>query len=726
MTPPTAIPAKPQLRKAWVKKKSFNQTCACALCALELDMPGNSDYGDPERRPEMLNEELSLQTQVNSRLEEENVRLRGLVDLGCLLNVSESRAHSLQLIAEKVRHLLDTDVVCVALVRESSGTLDVEGWSDARGKDLRSVCLPMASGLGARILETTQGVLLEECSMQDTEDGTIERVVAETGPVTVMGAPIRMGLECVGVIYAFGPVASRFSKSQLDWLALVGDLAGTEIGRRRIEDELKESEERFRFMAETTGDVLYRLSYEPLGYDYISPGVRRLTGYGQEEIQSIGFSGLVLRIDTPGQENVSQEMIRSRRLEGKTGEYRADYLIKTKEGGLKWLRDHSFPWLDEHSKVIGSVGILSDVTDYRRAEARIQECTNDLIESEEKYRSLVENVPLVVYRMGAQGEILFANQFFQEVFGYSPVEVLRNPKLWAERVYEDDRKRIEDLRNRCQREGGEFFAEYRVLHRDGQPVYILDHAVPFQGPDGLITSLDGIMFDMTGRLRLQEHLLQAQGIKTISEVSARLAHEIRNPLVSAGGFARLLLAAMSHNDPNRAKAEIIVKEVARLEMILRMILSTIQPLDLQIGTGYLNSMLQSILRSLESDLRSKDVQVEFNLDSANPALALDPLQMERALEAIFKNALNQAREHGTLSISSLQHLKNFMLTIKYPVAHLSNDDIEHFFYPFTSFAACSETTDLPLSKIIINKHGGQTEVKLNENREVTIEIVLPL
>ena len=237
---------------------------------------------------------------------------------------------------------------------------------------------------------------------------------------------------------------------------------------------------------------------------------------------------------------------------------------------------------------MGSVGILSDVTEYKRAEALVRERTAELIASEEKFRTLVENVPLVVYRLRPEGEILFVNQFVEDLFGYTPVEILSNPDLWSETLYDKDRPRVAAQREKIYQGGQELITEYRVKHKHGHLVDVIDHAIPLRTPEGVISVVDGIIMDITWMVRLHEQLVRAEGLKTISEVSSRLAHEIRNPLVSAGGFARRLLSSMSPDDPNRTKVEIIVKEVARLEAILRMILNYLQPLELNLSPTDLN------------------------------------------------------------------------------------------------------------------------------------------
>lgn len=150
------------------------------------------------------------------------------------------------------------------------------------------------------------------------------------------------------------------------------------LKRKEAEQALRESEERFRFMTEKTGDVLYRLQYATMTYDYLSPVIEKLTGYTVAEIGEFGFSSLVERIDLPNRQNVAKEVLIGSRQREETGEYRADYLICKKNGEFRWLRDHSYPWYDESGKLEGSTGILSDVTELKEAEESLRESEKEL------------------------------------------------------------------------------------------------------------------------------------------------------------------------------------------------------------------------------------------------------------------------------------------------------------------------------------------------------------
>lgn len=148
--------------------------------------------------------------------------------------------------------------------------------------------------------------------------------------------------------------------------------------RRRAEAELKASQDRLRFLARTTGDALYQLRYDSMSYDYVSPGIETLTGYSPEEINRVSFASLVRKIEPQGTGRTSRGMIKEKRLAGETGEHKADYLIETKSGEPRWVGDHSFPWKDDQGRIIGSVGILTDVGERRELIERLRQTQEEL------------------------------------------------------------------------------------------------------------------------------------------------------------------------------------------------------------------------------------------------------------------------------------------------------------------------------------------------------------
>ena len=331
----------------------------------------------------------------------------------------------------------------------------------------------------------------------------------------------------------------------------------------------------------------------------------------------------------------------------------------------------------------------------------------------------------MVYRLSAKGDILFVNHFVEDIFGYAPDEFYRDPDLWDKKIFRAARVKVKALWEKSLLMGKEVVSEYRVKHKKGHTVYVMDHTIPFLSDSGVVTSADGIIMDVTRRVRLQEKLVRAEGHKTVTEISTRLAHEIRNPLMAAGGFARRLLSSMPPDDPNRNKVEIIVQEVSRLEAILRMILNYIQPIDIDLSPVEPNRLVESVARAVDTKIEEKNLRIDLQLTPGLPKIAADSSHMEEVLLALLTNAIHQMVSGATLTVSTCEANGLFKLMMHYAVEQISTDDAKDIFYPFTSSSMISDTVDVSTSRAIVHRHGGTLNGRIEGSGEFTIEMSLP-
>jgi len=351
--------------------------------------------------------------------------------------------------------------------------------------------------------------------------------------------------------------------------------------------------------------------------------------------------------------------------------------------------------------------------------------TRALRESEEKYRTLVENVPLVVYRLLGDGKVIFINHFIEDLTGMTVRKVLEQPNFWKEKVWEEDRNRIWPLMDRCLEEGKEFKSEYRIRHVNGKLIFVQGHALPILDEKGNVETVDGFLVNITDRHRLQQQIIQTEELRTLSEVSARLAHEIRNPLVAAGGFARRLLQSLPETDPNREKVQIIVQEVARLEKILEKTLAYLKPFEVVVEGSSLNELLRRIMAEQERICGDYGVKLELNLSPHLPPVGLDTILFTKVLESLTKALLDYCEPGGIMKVRTYPGEHAVHLEMRVAAVQVSEDDIEHFFYPFTSRLDPSKTLDLPLAKMIIHKHRGLINLRRTDTNELALNITLP-
>jgi PAS domain S-box-containing protein len=354
-------------------------------------------------------------------------------------------------------------------------------------------------------------------------------------------------------------------------------------------------------------------------------------------------------------------------------------------------------------------------------EERVEARTQELVEEKEKYETLVENAPLVVYRIEPDGTTVYVNRVVEEILGYTPTEIIADRQFWTRIAHPEDQQKVGKHLRACLAEGREFLLEYRGNHRSGREVYLLNHAMPLTDREGRVQAVDGIMVDVSERKRLQEQIIQTEELKTLSNVSARLAHEIRNPLTSAGGFARRLLQEMDEDNSQRKKVEIIVHEVRRLEHILKMILSYIRPVPLEFSEVDLNSLLTEAISECGDKFDNRGIEIDLELDERLPFILADRSHLSRALARILRQVGKHMPERSSLKITTTGK-GEVVVRLSYPGLHLAGDDMEHFFYPFVTEELDEADLELPMTKVVIHKHGGIINIVREDDGQIMITI----
>jgi PAS domain S-box-containing protein len=373
------------------------------------------------------------------------------------------------------------------------------------------------------------------------------------------------------------------------------------------------------------------------------------------------------------------------------------------------------------------------VKDYaKNLELMVERRTRTLKESEQTYRTLVEHVPLIVYLVMPDGTAMFLNRFVEQMIGIPPQELSGHREAWAQHIHPNDRTRVLAHFEECLSQGKECHQEYRMIHKDGHTVYAVDHAVPVVDDQNGLIRMDGIVLDVTARKELQEKIVQAEELETLSQVSARLAHEIRNPLTSVGGLTRRLLKTFKASDPRREKSELIVEEVKRLEKILKMMTAYIEPRSIQLRDCDLNEVVAKAVQKINAECRNQAFSVTLYPGENIQPIKLDFELFEKILTNLMKNAFYRMKKKGSIEVSTGKGDEYATVTLAYRVSFISDDDIEDFFYPFVidypfpKGVPDKDIMDIPICRILIHKHGGIVNVNKENENIVKITISLPL
>lgn len=359
-------------------------------------------------------------------------------------------------------------------------------------------------------------------------------------------------------------------------------------------------------------------------------------------------------------------------------------------------------------------------------EKRVESRTFELVASEEKYRTVVENVPLVVYRILKDGTTEFVNSYLTENTGYEIEEVIGDKYFWKDKIGSEAPAAFNTIYKKCVEKGEDCRIEHPARAKDGRLLHFITHAIPSKDQNGEVKWVDGFMLDITELKRLQERAIQTEEIRTLGEISARMAHEIRNPLSVAGGFARRLRDGLEEDDPNKKLADIIVEEVAKLEEFVKGLLATITPFELTYSEIELNRIILDSIDNLKHLFESHKLEVITVLAADLPGFQADQERIRQAMENILKHAAVSVPTGEKISISSSMEEGKAAVEISHKMLHLSDDDIEQFFFPHIEPKIEESVLDLPLAKIIVHRHGGRIDLIKSEDNMLNMVIEIPL
>jgi PAS domain S-box-containing protein len=391
---------------------------------------------------------------------------------------------------------------------------------------------------------------------------------------------------------------------------------------------------------------------------------------------------------------------------------------------------------DEVSRLAGAlnnmVGFLEAsrrrMEDYaQNLEAEVQKRTKELRLSEEKHRSLMETVPLVVYQMNPDRTLSFVNSFVEVMLGQEPSALMGQAGAFDRLIHPEDRERIHEGFRDALAMGMEWIAEYRMELPQGRIIHVREHAVPVMDEEERGIHVDGILVDLTDQKNLEEKTLQAEELKTLGEIAARLAHEIRNPLTSIGGLSRRILRELPEDHPARSWTQIIVKEVQRLESILQMILSYIQPVDVHLVLGNLAELMERMLQDLVREFGQRGRTLSWEIGPAIPGVLMDRDLLQRALETLTRHTLFHMNEATGIQVRLTLEDEWVRIRWHYESSTLARDDLDHYFFPFLAQGMPDASLlDLPVAKIIIHKHGGLVQVGQGKGKEIVLQVALPV
>jgi two-component system, sensor histidine kinase and response regulator len=357
--------------------------------------------------------------------------------------------------------------------------------------------IPVSEGVSGRVVRTGEPAFLEDVRLDPAFLGAVEGITSE------ICVPLFDGDAPVGFVNVESRDGMKLGPDDLSLMVALGEHVSVALTRTWLHARVREGERRYLTLLSNVPALVYRCLNEP-GWplEFVSDYVLELTGYLPEDLLGDGevqYGDLILAEDQQMVWEETQAGLRERR------RFRLWYAIRRRDGEVRHVEEYGRGIYDEDGRVEAIEGLIYDVTDRRTMEEQVRE-------AEERYRTLVEQIPVITYvqEPGEPSRTTYISPQHERILGYTAEEVLDNPNHWIEIVHPEDRERVlaEDARTN---ESGEPFAmEYRQFARDGRVVWIRDESTLVRDEAGRELYWLGVQTDITDRRQAEDALREAE------------------------------------------------------------------------------------------------------------------------------------------------------------------------------------------------------------------------
>ena len=523
--------------------------------------------------------------------------------------------------------------------------------------------------------------------------------------------------------------------------------------RKRLDAVSRESEERFRQIAETIDEVFWMTSPDKNRMDYLSPAYEKIWGRPCAEVYANPRHWLAA-IHPDDRDRVIQAALTKQ----SEGTYDEEYRIVRPDGRERWIRDRAFPLRDASGRIYRIVGLADDITEKKAIEseiralseeqearviertAQLREANEALRQADSRQRALLNAIPDVVFRIHGNGTFLDFSAPHGQTF--LPPDSIIGANLMQSAIPQDVRLTLKTAIDRAIATDEVVPIEYTLA--TGASDRHFEARVVRSGPQEVVATIRDISEAKsaeTHRRRLEQQLRQSQKMEAIGTLAGGIAHDFNNILTALLGYAELLRAQVRGQSAAEERLAEIAKAGARAKDLVSQILTFSRRQDHARGPLLLGPAIEEALKLLRAAIPAS-IEIDAQVDDALPSILADATQIQQVIMNLAANAsAAMAEGPGQLRIrcraidldasaaddAGLRAGRYVCLTIEDTGCGMPPEVVERMFDPFFTTKGPGEGTGLGLSVVhgIVTTHGGAVVVDSRVDEGTSVRVCFP-
>jgi len=540
----------------------------------------------------------------------------------------------------------------------------------------------------------------------------------------------------------FGYVLKPFRDHELKVaIEMALHVSRVDTERMKIEQALREERDRAQIYLDLAGVIFVTLNNKG-EVTLINKKGGQILGYEEEQIVGKNwFDNFLPKRCSEEAKSVSDRLLAG---ELEAAEY-FEHLVLTKDGEERLIAWRYTILKDEKGEITGHLGSGADITDSRKA-------AEELRESEEKYRTILENIEEGYYEVDLAGNFTFFNDAMCKIRGYSRDELIgMNNRQY---MTQDTTKKVYEAFNKVYTTGKPAKnLEWETIRPDGSTRYVEVSASLMNDSDGRPIGFRGIVRDVTERktaekekAKLQAQLQRAQKMEAIGTLAGGVAHDLNNVLSSVVGYPELILMDLPEDSHLRKSILTIQKSGHKAASIVNDLLTLARRAVPVMEVVTLNHITSEYLKGPEHEkLKSfhPDVLIETDLDTGLLNILGSPVHLAKTIMNLVSNAAEAMPDGGKIFISTKNRYIDktvrgyndvnegdyVVLTISDTGVGISREDMERIFEPFYTKKVMGRSgTGLGMAVVwgAVKDLNGYIDVESTEGKGTTFTLYFPV